>query len=159
MYDLERIAEELSELPSIADPERIVNDIMTKTLSIVQADAGLLWEYDERSGNLACRAYSGIARDIALSLRLEPGEGLIGKTYLRGTPKLYSSLEEIRRDIDDFSDENKRAMKMIFGDAEINSAYLMPIFSGQRIECILTVYRAQGNQPFSTADIETSTRP
>ena len=155
MYDLKRIVQDISELPSITDLDKILNDILTKTLSIVQADAGLLWEYDESSGNLACRAYSGIASDIALSLRLEPGEGLIGKSYLRGTPKLYSSLEEIRRDIDDFSDENKRAMRQIFGDAEINSAYLMPIFVDNRIECILTVYRAQGNQPFSAADIET----
>jgi sugar diacid utilization regulator len=155
MYDLKRIVQEVSELPSITDLDKIVNDILKKTLSIVQADAGLLWEYEEGTNNLACKAYSGIARDIALSLRLELGEGLIGKTYLRGTPKLYSSLEEIRRDIDDFSDENKRSMEKIFGNAEINSAYLMPIFVDGRIECILTVYRAQGTPPFSAADIET----
>jgi sugar diacid utilization regulator len=155
MYDLKRIVQDIAELPSVTDLDLIVSDILAKTLSIVQADAGLLWEYDAKSNQLACKAYSGIARDIALSLRLALGEGLIGKAYLRGTPKLYDSLEEIRRDIDDFSDENKEAMTKIFGNEEISSAYLMPIFVDKQIECILTVYRAQKNHPFSAADIET----
>lgn len=157
MYDLKRIGQDLTELPTLDDPDRIVQDILDKTLSIVQADAGMLWEYDEGANRLACRACSGIAGEISLSLRLELGEGLVGKTYLRGTPRLYRSLEEIRRDIDDFSDENKVAMMRLFGDREINSAYLMPIFVHGRIECILIVYRAQGNEPFTAADIETLT--
>ena len=93
--------------------------------------------------------------DIALSLRLKLGEGLIGKTYLRGTPKLYYSIDEIRSDIDDFSAENKNAMQKLFGSNEINSAYLMPIYVYKQIECILIVYRALENSPFSPADIET----
>ena len=154
MYDFEQITREMAELPSSADLDILVNDILEKTLQIVQADAGLLWEYDAESTLLFCKAYKGIARDIALSLQLKPGEGLIGKTYLRGTPKLYYSIDEIHSDIDDFSAENKNAMQKLFGSNEINSAYLMPIFVHKRIECILIVYRALENSPFSPADIE-----
>ncbi|MCE5189400.1 MAG: helix-turn-helix domain-containing protein [Eubacteriales bacterium] len=155
MHDFEQIARDMAKLPSVADMDMIVNDILEKTLSIVQADAGLLWEYDPDSNQLYCKAYRGIAQEIALSLRLALGEGLIGKTYLRGTPKLYNSMDEIRLDIGDFSAENRGAMKMLFGNEEINSAYLMPIYVNSQIECILIVYRAQGNRPFLPADIET----
>ncbi|MEN6419864.1 MAG: helix-turn-helix domain-containing protein [Clostridiaceae bacterium] len=155
MYDFEQITREMTELPSSADLDILVNEILEKTLLIVQADAGLLWEYDAESKLLFCKAYKGIARDIALSLRLKLGEGLIGKTYLRGTPKLYYGIDEIRRDIDDFSAENKDAMQKLFGSNEINSAYLMPIYVHQQIECILIVYRALENSPFSSTDIET----
>lgn len=155
MYDFEQITREMAELPSSADLDILVNEILEKTLLIVQADAGLLWEYDTDSKLLFCKAYKGIARDIALSLRLKLGEGLIGKTYLRGTPKLYYGIDEIRRDIDDFSAENKDAMRKLFGSNEINSAYLMPIYVHQQIECILIVYRALGSSPFTSADIET----
>ncbi len=155
MNDLEQIARDMAELPSVADLDIIVNEILEKTLSIVQADAGLLWEYDADLNQLFCKAYKGIAGDIALSLRLKLGEGLIGKTYLRGTPKLYYNLDEIKNDINDFSAENKDAMTKLFGKDEINSAYLMPIYVNKQIECILIIYRAQRNTPFSPADIET----
>jgi len=155
MNDLEQIKIQMEQLPSSADLDVLVNEILEKTLQIVQADAGLLWEYDAESNLLFCKAYKGIASEIALSLRLRLGEGLIGKTYLRGTPKLYHGLEEIRRDIDDFSAENKDAMGNLFGSNEINSAYLMPIYVNKQIECILIVYRALENRPFSPADIET----
>lgn len=155
MYDFEQIQKEMTELPSSADLDLLVNEILEKTLLIVQADAGLLWEYDAPSKMLFCKAYKGIASDIALSLRLKLGEGLIGKTYLRGTPKLYYGLDEIQHDIDDFSAENKGAMSKLFGSNEIDSAYLMPIYVQKQIECILIVYRAMGNRPFSQADIET----
>jgi len=155
MHAFEQITREMAELPSSADLDILVNEILEKTLLIVQADAGLLWEYDAESKLLFCKAYKGIARDVALSLRLKLGEGLIGKTYLRGTPKLYYGIDEIRRDIDDFSAENRDAMRKLFGSNEINSAYLMPIYVHKHIECILIVYRALENSPFSSTDIET----
>ena len=49
MYDFEQIQKEMTELPSSADLDLLVNEILEKTLLIVQADAGLLWEYDAPS--------------------------------------------------------------------------------------------------------------
>jgi sugar diacid utilization regulator len=151
----ESIVSNIVDQSSTADFNNLINKILEETISIVRADAGMLWVFDSGINKLVCKAYKGSVTDLALSLRLELGEGLIGKTFLRGTPKLYSSYPEVLPDIDDFSPENKIKVLSLFGDKMMDSAFLMPIFVNKVMECILIVYRVQGNPPFSSADLET----
>lgn len=150
----ESLVSSIVELSETVDFDILIEKILEKTLSIVRADAGMLWVYDSEINKLVCKAYKGSATELTLSLQLELGEGLIGKTFLRGTPKLYSSLQEILPDIEDFSPENRTKMLSIFGDRMMDSAFLMPIFVNKQIECIMIVYRVKGNTPFSSSDIE-----
>lgn len=152
---LESIASSIVESSTIFDFDNMIHKILAKTISIVMADAGMLWVYDNKIKKLVCKAYNGIVTDLASSLQLDLGEGLIGKTFLRGTPKFYSSYDDILPDIEDFSSDNKVKALSIFGDQKMDSTFLMPIFVNQQIECILIVYRLKGNLPFSTSDIET----
>jgi sugar diacid utilization regulator len=154
-YRFESIVTSIVELSSTVDFDILINKILEKTLSIVKADAGMLWAFDSGINKLVCRAHKGTATGQALSLQLELGEGLIGKTFLRGTPKLYSSFDEILPDIEDFSAENKSVSMSIFGGRIMDSAFLMPIFVNKQIECIMIVYRLKGNPIFSSSDIET----
>ena len=142
------------ELSATVDFDILIDKILEKTISIVMADAGMLWVYDSGINKLVCKAYKGNTTELALSLQLERGEGLIGKTFLRGTPKLYNSYEEALPDIEDFSNDNKKKVQRIFGESQMDSVFLMPIFVNQRIECIMIVYRFKGNPPFSSSDIE-----
>lgn len=151
----ESIISGIVELSATVDFDILINKILEKTISIVMADAGMLWVYDSEINKLVCKAYKGNATELALSLQLELGEGLIGKTFLRGTPKLYASYEEVLPDIEDFSTDNQKKVLRIFGDREMDSAYLIPIFVNQQIECIMIVHRLKGNPPFSLSDIET----
>ena len=150
----ESIVSSIVELSPTADFDILINKILEKTLYIVKADAGMLWVFDSETNKLVCKAYKGCATEQALSLRLELGEGLIGKTFLRGTPKLYSSHNDILQDIDDYSSENKIMMLSVFGNRKMDSAFLMPIFVNKQIECILIVYRVIENSAFSLSDIE-----
>ena len=151
---LESIAASLVESSTGFDFDNMIQKILEKTISIVMADAGMLWVYDNKINKLVCKAYKGSVTDLASSLRLDLGEGLIGKTFLRGTPKLYSSYDDVLPDIEDFSSENKTKVVSIFGERKMDSTYLMPIFVNQQIECILIVYRFKGNLQFSVSDIE-----
>ena len=151
---LESIAAGIVESSTGFDFDTMIQKILEKTISIVMADAGMLWVYDKKINKLICKAYKGNVSDIASSLQLDLGEGLIGKTFLRGTPKLYSSYDEVLPDIEDFSSENKTKVLSIFGDRKMDSTYLLPIFVNQQIECILIVYRFKGNLAFSASDIE-----
>ncbi len=134
--------------------ENLIQKILEKTISIAMADAGMLWIYDSDINKLVCKAYKGKVTDVAASLQLNLGEGLIGKTFLRGTPKLYSNYDDLLPDIEDFSPDNKTKSLSLFGDLRMDSTFLMPIYVNQQIECILIVYRLKGNPPFSSSDIE-----
>lgn len=137
------------------DFDILINKILEKTLSIIStADAGMLWVYDSEINKLICKAYKGSVSEHALTLQLNPGEGLIGKTFLRGTPKLYSNYNDILNDSLDFSPINKKMSENIFYDGKIHSAFLMPIFVNQQIECILIIYNIRENTSFSRSDVE-----
>jgi sugar diacid utilization regulator len=142
------------ELSSTANFEMLINKILEQALFLVQADAGMLWFYDSQINKLVCKAYKGSVTEQALLARLDLGEGHIGKTFLRGTPKLYSRFEEVLPDIEDYSDEKKNLMWTVFGERRMDSAYLKPLFVNKQIECILIVYRVKENHPFSASDIE-----
>ena len=150
----ENIAASIVESSNIFNFDNMIQKILEKTVSIVMADAGMLWVYDNKINKLVCKAYNGNVTDLASSLQLDLGEGLIGKTFLRGTPKFYSSFDDVLPDIEDFSPDNKIKAFRIFGEHMMDSIFLMPIFVNQQIECILIVYRLKGNLPFSTSDIE-----
>ena len=151
---LESIVSSIADLSRTTDFTILVNKILEKALSIVNADAGLLWVYDSERSELACRAFKGVASEICLTLRLKLGEGLIGKAFLSGMPKLYSSYDEMQRDIDDFSEENKKISPVVFGNHPIDYAYLIPVFVNRQIECILTIYRTRESKAFTQSDIE-----
>lgn len=153
----ESMVANIAELSSVVDFDVLIDKILEKTLSIVKADAGMLWMYDSEIDRLVCKAYKGSATEQTLSLRLELGEGLIGKAFLRGTPKLYSRYEDALPDMENFSEENRVMMVTNFGDRRMNSAYVMPIFVNKQVECVSIVYRGEENNPFSAADIETLT--
>jgi sugar diacid utilization regulator len=142
------------ELSPTANFELLINKILEQALFLVQADAGMLWFYDSEINKLVCKAYKGCVTEQVLSTRLDLGEGHIGKTFLRGTPRLYSRFEEVLPDIEDYSVEKKRLMWTVFGDRRMDSAYLRPLFVNKQIEYILNVYRLKENHPFSASDIE-----
>lgn len=142
------------ELSSTVNFEMLINKILEKTISLVKADAAMLWVYDREINKLVCKAYKGNVSKQALSMPLELGEGHIGKTFLRGMPRLYSRFEEVLPDIEDLSAEKKNLMWTVFGNRRMDSAYLRPLFVNKQIEYMLTVYRVKENNPFSSSDIE-----
>ena len=150
----ENIAASIVESSNIFNFDNMIQKILEKTVSIVMADAGMLWVYDNKINKLVCKAYNGNVTDLASSLQLDLGEGLIGKTFYEELQNFIRVSMMFYPDIEDFSPDNKIKAFRIFGEHMMDSIFLMPIFVNQQIECILIVYRLKGNLPFSTSDIE-----
>ena len=55
---------------------------MEHALSVIQvADFGVLWMYDEKENALLPRAWAGGPSESIQNMRMNIGEGIIGKTY------------------------------------------------------------------------------
>jgi PAS domain S-box-containing protein len=81
-----KLYEVTSQLASSLDVDRILDQIVGKTVDLLGSDAAGIYTDDERRGRLTFRRGLNLDPDITRNLVLEPGEGVAGRAYAERRP-------------------------------------------------------------------------
>src|SRR6185436_17444095 len=84
--DVTKLYEITSQLASSLDVDRILDQIVGKTVELLGSDAGGIYTYDERRGRLTFRRGLNLDPHLYRNLVLEPGEGVAGRAYAERRP-------------------------------------------------------------------------
>ena len=153
------MAEESSQSPqdylqTILDTTRLLNAqleldkllelVLEKAISVVQAEAGTLWLVEE-DGFLVPMVARGPKADVLKGMRLKPGEGLAGRVVAKNEPAL---VEDVRKD---------PAWAKKFDDATgfvTVSLLCIPLRGREEVIGCLQLVNKIGKGHFSPADME-----
>lgn len=147
---LNKMMDSIRDVTQSVDLDELLNKILKNALSVIPyVSVGVLWMFDEQSGRLRVRARAGEMGEGMLKMRLKPDEGMIGKTFLRGKPRLYLSMDEVMEDFGNMSAENTRYLDESYDFVNMMSCITVPIRIDGQPECVLIVYQ-NGSEPLLT---------
>lgn len=81
-----KLYEITSQLASSLDVDRILDQIVGKTVDLLGSDAAGIYMYDERRGGLTFRRGLNLDPNLTRDLVLDPGEGVAGRAYAERRP-------------------------------------------------------------------------
>ncbi|MGG4130480.1 helix-turn-helix domain-containing protein [Paenibacillus illinoisensis] len=128
----------------------LIGRILQSALSVIPYDCvGVLWRYDRYLGQLVSEARTGEMGKEIVKMRIKPGEGIVGNTFLRGTSRLYNSWSIVLSDTSTMTPMNKQYLHESFNFSDIRSIISVPILINGQVECVLIVYQ-KGQIPLFT---------
>jgi sugar diacid utilization regulator len=157
--NIEKIIETTHDISSSLDLDNLLNKIVANALSVIPAaDVGVLWMHDPGIDRLICKAYAGDVKEDIKRMRIRQGEGIVGKVFVTGIPRLYNDMESIVKDTSDFSVENSIYLDSTFSflkDSILKAAVLsMPITVNGKIECVMMMYQTKSDGSITENDIQ-----
>ena len=81
-----KLYEVTSQIASSLDVDRILDQIVSKTVDLLGSNAAGIYTYDERRGRLTFRRGLNLDPNMTRNLELEPGEGVVGRAYAERRP-------------------------------------------------------------------------
>lgn len=143
-------------LAQAVELDSLLNGVM-KTLrdNLEVVDAGVIFLWDEESGDLRVRAVLGYRREPALRAHVKPGESISGSVFQSGKAKAYSTQHEIERAMATISPRNRA----LFDEAtkelgRPQSAVALPLLIGEReIGVLLLQCFAEDGKRFEEEDL------
>jgi Regulator of polyketide synthase expression len=151
---LNRMMDSIRDITQLVDPDQLLERILVNAVAVIPYRCfGVLWMYDQASDLLTVRARAGELGEGMLKMQLRPGEGIIGKTFLRGTPKLYKTIDDV---VDDFGDMRMENVSHLYDSHqfdECKSIISVPIRIEGKTECVLIVYQNGTTSLLTEADM------
>ncbi|GIV98260.1 MAG: phosphohydrolase [Herpetosiphonaceae bacterium] len=100
LAELERKVRELSTLLEVSrvinadlNLERVLHTVLKEAIEVIEAEGGTLWTIEENRSVIMPRAAVGPAAESILSLRLQPGEGIVGRVIQQGCGDLVADVQ------------------------------------------------------------------
>lgn len=155
-FKLEKMIDSIARTTSSLEPDDLLSNILTNTMKVIpNADLGTLWNYDEETGRLFCRASAGNLLKGIRKMRFVPGEGPIGYTFSKGIPLLFRDSSEITNTvINGISEENSRYWDNSYDfEKNIQAVLTCPIYSGNQVRCVMFFCQFPGKKPFTDQDL------
>ncbi|SEU28181.1 helix-turn-helix domain-containing protein [Paenibacillus sp. NFR01] len=130
------------DVTQLLDLDELLERILASALDVIPYDSiGVLWSYDPAIGALKVKARAGEMGKDMLKMRMKPGEGIIGKTFVRGEPRLYNSMQMLEEDVGNMSKENQGYLHNAYHFENICSIFSVPIKVAGQTECVLIFYQ------------------
>lgn len=151
---LNEIMNSIRDVTQLLDLNELLSRILVSALSVIPYECiGVLWRYDPAIDALKVKARAGEMGEGMLKMKLKPGEGIIGSTFKRGTPKLYNSFSTVEDDFGNMTPDNKSHLNSAYDFQNIGSIISVPIKVGGEPDCVLIVYQ-KGRVPiFTESDV------
>jgi len=149
MFEITRI------LASQHDLDVMVPRLLASLIEgVPPADAGLLMLYNPAADVLEVKAAQGYELDVLRSLRLAPGESMIGRAFLTGQAAVYPTPEATAAAMSTMSPANRE----IFQRATLNvprphSAICVPLVTGNNKVGVLLLENLRQPGSFSNHDL------
>ncbi|MGF9698518.1 helix-turn-helix domain-containing protein [Paenibacillus sp. MABNR03] len=151
---LNEIMNSIRDVTQLLDLNELLGRILVSALSVIPYECiGVLWRYDPAIDALTVKARAGEMGEGMLRMKLKPGEGIIGNTFKRGTPKLYNSFSTVEDDFGNMTSDNKHHLNSAYDFQNIGSIISVPIKVEGQPDCVLIVYQ-KGKVPiFTESDV------
>lgn len=151
---LNEMMNSIRDVTQLLDLNELLERILQSALEVIPYESiGVLWSYDPAIGALTVRARVGEMGEEMLKMRMKPGEGIIGKTFMRGEPRLYNSMSMLEDDIGNMSAENQRHLYKAYHFESVCSIISVPIKVEGQTECVLIFYQKGSIPLFSEAEV------
>ncbi|WP_162551114.1 helix-turn-helix domain-containing protein [Paenibacillus tepidiphilus] len=142
------------DVTQLLDLDELLERILASALAVIPYDSiGVLWSYEPAADALKVKARAGEMGEEMLLMRMKPGEGIIGKTFLRGEPRLYDSMRLLEEDVGNMSEDNRRHLYTAYHFENVCSIISVPIKIEGRTECVLIFYQKGQIPLFGEAEV------
>lgn len=144
---LEKIIESTRNITSSLNLDEVLFNIVQSTLSVIpSASFCILWMYDPDVDRIICRAFDGEVTTEIKKVQYRIGEGIVGKVFVSGKPKLYTAEQEFTLDVANLTPEQIQHFLAAYDLKRLKSCMAMPIFIQGKPECIMIIYQL-GDKP------------
>lgn len=147
-----KMMESIRDISNLDNVDTLLTNILEHALSVIQvADFGVLWMYDEKENALLPRAWAGGPSESIQNMRMNIGEGIIGKTYQEKRTMFLSLLKDILHESSSIRKENLQHLFNAYSFTNLQSIISTPIFVENETLCVLIIYQ-NGERPLFTIE-------
>lgn len=146
-----RVLSTTRELPDV------LRQLLQEALQVIDGStAGVLFLYDEQQNVLYAESAIGFAMDALGKVRLKPGEGMSGKTFLQKQGSIYSQLDDTKEGMANLSKHNSLYYEQSLPELTYPvSAISVPLYlSDGTCIGVLTVDIFERNRTFEAYDLD-----
>lgn len=139
-------------LTSTLDLDKVLQQLIKETLNVIDgADAILLFVYDKRTGRLIAKNGVGVELAYLQEIKLHPGEGMTGKTFLSKKGQIFSHVKETERGMENIRGDNKSLFQKAVGALRYHpvSTICAPLLSKEECIGVLTIDSFSENVHFT----------
>lgn len=135
---------EIGQAVDATDVDPLLNMIVTKAASVMQAQACSLMLRDARDGALTIEASWGLSSEVVKGARLQMGEGIAGRVAETGQPMLITDVAK-----------DPRFGSRIRPRADVSGSMCVPLKDENGSVCgVLSIRRHYPNPPFTEDDLK-----
>ncbi|MEH7094450.1 helix-turn-helix domain-containing protein [Neobacillus vireti] len=137
-----KLIESIRDISVLEDIDFLLTKILENALSVIpSADMGVLWMYDGDIGKLLPKAWTGGPSEEIKNMKMNIGEGIIGKTFQTNQSIRLTSMGDIIRESATMSSENTQHLLNSFQFESLQSIISVPIKVEEHTLCVLIVYQ------------------
>lgn len=139
-------------LTSTLDLDKVLQQLIKETLNVIDgADAILLFVYDKRTGRLKAKNGVGVELEYLQEIKLHPGEGMTGKTFMSKKGQIFSHVQETERGMENIRGDNKSLFQKAVGGFRYHpvSTICAPLLSKDECIGVLTIDSFSENVHFT----------
>ncbi|CAM4518795.1 helix-turn-helix domain-containing protein [Paenibacillus typhae] len=153
-HALNEMMNRIRDVTQLLDLTELLERILASALAVIPYESiGVLWSYDPELDALKVKARAGEMGEEMLQMRMKPGEGIIGKTYVRGEPRLYDNMRILEEDVGNMSEENRRHLYAAYQFEDVCSIISVPIKVEGQTECVLIFYQKGAVPLFGESEV------
>ncbi|WP_310830141.1 helix-turn-helix domain-containing protein [Paenibacillus pedocola] len=153
-HALNEMMNSIRDVTQLLDLNELLERILASALAVIPYESiGVLWSYDPAIDALKVKARAGEMGEEMLRMRMKPGEGIIGKTYVRGEPRLYNNIRILEEDVGNMSEENRGYLYTAYHFENVCSIISVPIKVEGQTECVLIFYQKGTIPLFGEAEV------
>ncbi|WP_371018487.1 GAF domain-containing protein [Pseudalkalibacillus sp. JSM 102089] len=143
-------------LSSTLDLDEVLHQLINEVLSVIEgANASILFLYDENLNKLYAKTAVGFDMNHMSAVKLSPGEGMSGQTFLSGKGRIFSRREDTQQGMSNITPETKEIYAKSLGElAYPTSTLCVPLISKGKCIGVLTVDIFGKNVVFNNDDLK-----
>ncbi len=92
VQNLLNLLEAFKQLNSNIELEEVFQNVLHQTIRVIDAEAGTLWVCNNETGQITARAASGPTASTILNIKMNKGEGIVGKVISSGKPHFIENV-------------------------------------------------------------------
>lgn len=142
--DLELICDTSVEFSSVLDRDKLLPKIMDAFVRVAGLTKGSIMLYDEMEDTLKINVSMGISNRARKTIKFKPGEGIAGKVFVSGEPKLIKNTAVNTQYQEFFDDKPKPQEKLL----------CIPLKFKTEILGVVNLHSRVSGEPFTKYDIK-----
>jgi sugar diacid utilization regulator len=142
-YTLDIILKSVQDISDLKNQNTLLTKILENALLVIPvANVGILWMFDTKEKRLTARAWTGGPNENLLKMKMKPGEGIVGSTFLDQRSRIYTGYENIEQASVSMSDKNMHELFKSYNFKNMKSVITVPISVEKGTIGVLIIYQS-----------------